>query len=307
MGMLPSYIRLFASMHKRYRFEGPACSLGNQDIWASHPDLKQCFDDVGCPYEEPSRIIPHTSRTLASNPQLARVAERFVHAQVLFEMLGIRGYLDLDKFDSDNPALVHDLNHPVPPEIEDRFALVFDGGTIEHIFDVRQVMANITRMLRVRGCVVHVCSFRMDHGFYAFSPGFFFDFYGANGFGEFACHLMEVDFTDIANTYARRNRYLEYRYGMSLDGLLDASKEILVFFTARKLRFLPQLAIPTQGAYERRGNLQSESPDPRSSLFERVVPGWAQSLLKPARPLLRSAYRAVSRAQARRAARVGVI
>ncbi len=307
MGMLPSYVRLVASMHRRYRFEGPVCSLGNQDIWASHEDLKQCFNAAGCDYQEPSRIVRHSSRSFSFDRDIARVSRDFVHAQVLFEMLGTREYLDLDKYDSDNPALLHDLNNPVPPELEDRFGLVFDGGTIEHIFDVRQVMANITRMLRLRGCVVHLCSFGMDHGFYAFSPGFFFDFYGANGFGEFECYLMEVDFSDITRTYARRHHYLEYHYGMSLDGLLDPSKEILVFFAARKLKFLPELTIPTQGAYERRGSLQQTPPEQRLSLFERVVPGWLQPLLAPARPLLRNAYRTVRRAQARRAAHIGVI
>jgi SAM-dependent methyltransferase len=305
--MLPSYIRLVASMHKRYRFEGPVCSLGNQDIWASPDDLKRCLDEVGCPFHEPSRIYGHSSRTFVISGELTRIARDFVHARTLFETLGIREYLDLDKFDSDNPALLHDLNNPIPPELEDRFGLVFDGGTIEHIFDVRQVMSNITRMLRPRGCVVHLCSFGMDHGFYAFSPGFFFDFYGANGFGEFECYLMEVDFSEITRTYTRRHRYLEYHYGMSLDGLLDPSKEILVFFAARKLSPLPLLTVPTQGAYERRGNLQQSPAAPRLSLFERVVPGWLQPLLAPTRPLLQTAYRRARRAQVRRAARIGVI
>ncbi len=307
MGMLPSYIRLIASMHKRYRFEGPVCSLGNQDVWASADDLKRCLDEVGCQFHEPAPVHHHSSRTFAMSSELARITRDFVHARTLFDTLGIREYLDLDKFDSDNPALLHDLNNPLPAALEGRFGLVFDGGTIEHIFDVQQVMASITRMLRSRGCVVHLCSFGMDHGFYAFSPGFFFDFYGANGFGEFECYLMEVDFSDIPRTYARRHRYLEYRYGMSLDGLLDASKEILVFFAARKLSSLAELAVPTQGAYARRGDLQQTPPATHLSLFERAVPAWLQPLLTPVRPLLRTAYRAVRRAQARRAARFGVI
>jgi len=307
MGMLPSYIRLVASMHSRYRFEGPVCSLGNQDIWASRNDIKQCLDDVGCTYHEPANILGHSSRTFAMSAELARIARDFVHARTLFEAFGIREYLDLDKFDSDNPALRHDFNNPVPPELENRFGLVFDGGTIEHIFDVRQVMANITKMLRPQGCVVHICSFGIDHGFYAFSPGFFFDFYGANGFDDFECYLLEADFSDITRTYARRNRYVEYRYGMSLDGVLDMTREILVFFAARKLRALPALAVPTQGAYERRGDLQAAPPEQRISLFERVVPRWLQPAAAPVRPLLRSAYRTLQRRRTRRAARDGLI
>lgn len=307
MGLLPSHIRLVASMHRRYRFEGPVCSLGNQDIWASRDDIRRCLEDVGCTYHEPATVLGHSSRTFAMSSELARIARHFVHARTLFEAFGIREYLDLDKFDSDSPALRHDLNDPVPLELEGRFGLVFDGGTIEHIFDVRQVMANITRMLRPGGCAVHICSFGMDHGFYAFSPGFFFDFYGANGFDDFECYLLEADFSDITRTYARPSRYVEYRYGMSLDGLLDMSKEILVFFAARKHCTLPALVVPTQGAYERRGDLQASIPLQRISLFERVVPRWLQPLAAPVRPLLRSAYRTFQRRRTRRAAGGGVI
>jgi hypothetical protein len=305
MGMLPSYLRLVASMHGRYAFQGPVCSLGNQDIWASYAELKRCFLDVNCSYQEPSRLIPHSSRTFAMDGQLSGIARDFVHARVFFEMLGISDYVDLDKFDSDRPAVLHDLNQPVPEDLQNRFGLVFDGGTIEHIFDVRQVMDNVRHLLRVRGCVIHVASFRMDHGFYAFSPGFFYDFYGANGFGEFECHLLEVDFSNIASTYARRHRCVEYQYGMPLDGLLDASKEILVFFAARKLESTPALSIPTQGTYERRS--QAPMPQAALSLFQRTVPGWLQPVVAPARPLARAAYRALQRLRARRDQRIGEI
>jgi hypothetical protein len=240
--------------------------------------------------------------------QLARVAQDFVHARVFFEMLGMTRYMDLDKFDSDNPALVHDLNLQIPSELENRFGLVFDGGTTEHIFDVRQVMENIIRMVKVKGCVIHICSYQMDHGFFAFSPSFLFDFYAVNGFSHFKCFLMEVDFSNIIRTFTRKHRYLEYNYGMNHDGLLDVTKEILVFFAARKLKTSPKLVIPTQGIYEHRGNaLDSPSESSAQPLFERVVPEWMQPLASPARPMLRAVYRAYKLRQSRRNASIGHI
>lgn len=307
MGMLPSHIRLVASMHKQYGFEGPVCSLGNQDIWASLDDIKEYFRETGCAYNAPRSIKAHSSRTFGMSSELSRLSRDFVHASTLFEAFGITEYLDLDKFDSDNPALRHDLNEPIPAGLEGRFGMVFDGGTIEHIFDMRQVMANIVRMLHPRGCVVHIASFSMDHGLYALSPGFFFDYYGANGFGEFECFIMEADFSDITRTYARRKRYLEYRYGMNLEGLLDMNKEILVFFAARKLDAVPVPVVPTQGAYARRGNLAEAPPTARTSLFERVVPFWLQPIAAPFRPLMRAAYQAVLRRRVLRSVRSGLI
>ena len=307
MGMLPSYIRLVASMHSRYRFEGPVCSLGNQDIWASHEDLKRYFKEVRSSYEEPNRIIGHSSRTFNIDPSLMNVAQDFVHARVFFEMLGIQDYEDMDKFDSDNPTIVHDLNVNIPIELEDRFGLIFDGGTVEHIFDVRRVLENIIRLLKINGCVIHICSFQMDHGFYAFSPSSLFDFYAVNGFSNLECFLMEVDYTDIIRTYNQKHRYIKYEYGMTLRGLLDVTKEILVFFVGRKTESLPELVIPTQGIYDRRGNISDGSPNHNQSFFERIVPNWIQPIASPLRPILRAAYRAYLLRQNRRKAYIGYI
>jgi len=305
MGMLPSYIRLVASMHRRYGFQGPVCSLGNQDVWASYADLKRCLQEAGCAFREPARMAPHSSRTFAMDEGLASLTRDFVHARVFFDMLGMDEYTDLDKFDSDRPAVLHDLNDPIPPSLENRFGLVFDGGTIEHIFDVRQVMENIMRMLKARGCVIHIGSFGMDHGLYAFSPGFYFDFYQANGFGEFECHLLEVDVSDITRTYARRHRCIEYRYGMALEGLVDCAKDVLVFFAARKLASVPRLTVPTQGTYARRADVPpvaaSSAPGPR---FHRIVPAWLRPVLAPLRPYARAASRAMKRWRGRHDPRV---
>lgn len=307
MGMLSSYIKLVGSMHTRYRFEGPVCSLGNQDIWASHNDLKSCLKAVGCTYHEPASVLLHSSRTFGMNAVLAETAKDFVHAKTMFEAMGIEGYLDMDKFDSDNPAVLHDLNDPIPADLKSRFGMVFDGGTIEHIFDVRQVMGNIVGMLRPGGCVVHLCSFAIDHGFYGFSPVMFYDYYGANGFEEFECYLMELDLSDVTRTYANLHRCVTYEYGMSLDGVLDTSKEILIFFAARKQASLPELTVPTQGSYVRRGNLAEAPAEVAQSAFDRLLPVWLQPLARPLRPLLRVAYRKYRRAQTRRAASINYI
>jgi hypothetical protein len=222
-------------------------------------------------------------------------------------MLGIKEYVDIDKFDSDKPRLVHDLNFRIPSDLEGRFGMVFDGGTTEHIFDVRQVMENISLMLKEQGCVIHICSYHIDHGFFSFSPVFLFDFYTANGFGQIECFLMEVDFSNIIKTYPRRHRYVEYHYGMNLDGLLNFAKEILIFFVARKVASSAELVVPTQGLYARRGNAEEKQSDLPQPLFERVVPTRLQPLASPLRPLLRALYRKYRTSQMRRKIHIGFI
>jgi hypothetical protein len=250
MGLHPSSIRLFLQLHSRYSFKGPVLTFGNQEIWASYNDLISYFHNNRLPFNKPDEIVLHTSRIFKQDPDLAIISDQFVHAKVLFGMLGISEYYDMDKFESDSPSILHDLNLQVPNALHNRFSLIVDGGTIEHIFDVRQVMENILTMLKPDGCIVHISSFNMDHGFYAFSPCFFFDFYTANGFTDFSCYILQTDTKNIIKNYRRRNPVFEYLYGMPLEKMIDPKKQILVFFTARRIEVKKTMVIPTQGIFD---------------------------------------------------------
>jgi len=251
MGLLPSSIKLLIQLDKKYQFEGSVLSLGNQEIWATYADLKDYFNRMGSKYNE-AKVVPHTSYMFLNSPKLAELAKDFVHARVFFEMMGMNSYTDLDKFDSDKPILLHDMNLPVPDALHDNYSLILDGGTIEHVFDIRQVMENIVQVLKPGGCVVHISSYSIDHGFFGLSPCLFYDFYSANGFDDFTCYVLQVDFRNILTTYRKENDCFEYTYGMSFENLLDSTKQSLIFFAARKVAQSNNITIPVQGVYKKR-------------------------------------------------------
>jgi hypothetical protein len=295
VGLIPAFCRALIMQHKRVAFRGPVLTLGNQDIWANHEQLKSYFDELGCPYEE-TEVVPRSTYMVealaagAEGYELKRLADAqgYVHARTFFGMMGITDYCDIDKLDFEQPQIVHDLNAPVPPELRDRFNLIVDSGTIEHIFDVRQVMENVVRMSRVGGWVVHITpsSNYVDHGFFSFSPCFFYDFYRANGFTDFTCYLLQVDPRD----HLGRAEYVEYSYGMNLSELIRPGREVLVFFAARKAESLAELVVPVQGVYrpERAagGAAGAAQAALSSSLTNRFVPAPLRAVLSPLRPLL---------------------
>jgi len=269
------------------------CSLGNQEVWATYEDLVAIFNEMDSECQRPTQVLPHTSAMFRQNPWLKDVAARFVHARVFFEMLGVQDYVDIDKFDWDEPVLQHDLNLPVPEGLRDRFNLVLDGGAAEHVFDVRQVMANIVAMTRVGGSVVHIASLRPDHGFYSFSPCFFFDYYQTNGFDDCVCYVLLIDQQDILTEYAKPKRYFEYRYGSPIAEVIGTAEEALVFFTARKREALQSLHIPTQGVY---GEAALNKSTPAvTSRFDSLVPQAFQPLMRPLRPWVRRLHQRIQR------------
>jgi hypothetical protein len=291
MGLIPSNLRLLIYWHKRVGFESPVLTLGNQDVWATYDELKSFFTEMECPYQEPSVIIPHTSSHFTRYWPKAD----FVHAKVFFEMLGIRDYLDVDKFNQDKPMFRHDMNLPIPSELCDKFSLIVDSGTMEHVFDIRQFVSNVIQMSKVGGWVVHLnplSSNYIDHGFYSFHPCFFFDFYELNGFDNLSCYILQVNPQDLFE----KCPHFEYSYGMSFDDLIDPSRIIVVCFMAKKVKSVTQIQIPIQGIYdESRAKKASEirAPETYSSLYESYISSRLQPFLKPVRPLLAHVRKAI--------------
>ncbi|NQT93169.1 MAG: hypothetical protein HQ559_10445 [Lentisphaerae bacterium] len=210
-------------------------------------------------------------------------------------MMGITDYSDIDKFDRDKPVIQHDLNVAVPDCLCDRFNLIVDSGTIEHIFDVRQVMANIVQMCRTGGWVVHIApaSNFMDHGFYCMSPTFFYDYYSANGFGDFSCYLFQVGRPNHPPGLLKRSRCFRFHYGMKPGKLLRPKLRTMVFFAARKRRRCEAVTVPVQGCYvpasvERMGALENQEDAP-GIVPESLQPVWkkVRPFMSPLRPLVR--------------------
>ena len=108
--------------------------------------------------------------------QVARVAE----TRSVLATLGIESDF-IDLVASRGYEKVVDLNHPAPPELTG-YDIVYDGGTLEHCFNVGQVMRNILGFARVGGYIVHVNPLNIyNHGFFNFNPTFYHDWYGASG------------------------------------------------------------------------------------------------------------------------------
>jgi len=100
------------------------------------------------------------------------VISSYPHADSLFTYLGASNVESLDNSDFEQASMIHDLNDPVPEEWHNKFDHIYDGGTIEHIFDIKTVFENIKKMLKVGGVFsgLAVCNNAVGHGFYQFSP-----------------------------------------------------------------------------------------------------------------------------------------
>jgi hypothetical protein len=88
---------------------------------------------------------------------------------------------------------VADLGRPIVPE--QQYDTVIDCGTAEHIFDVSQVLRNLSCLCASGGQIVHVLPANnfCGHGFWQFSPELFFSLYSnASGYSETEVFLADL-------------------------------------------------------------------------------------------------------------------
>jgi len=107
--------------------------------------------------------------------------DRVIETLHVFSLIGIElSVLDIQRVRGDE--ILQDLNTPVAASLRGAFDIVFDGGTMEHCFNVGQAITNFLDMAKVGGYIFHSNPFNIpNHGFYNFNPTFYADFYADNG------------------------------------------------------------------------------------------------------------------------------
>lgn len=166
-------------------WRGAVIQLGRQHVAFDHAGLDAAATRAG------AALGSAGDAPLQPNPFLAGGAPCLTDS-AFFGRLGFGAVESLDVSDFEGATHVCDLNGPVPGHLHDRFDLVLDGGTMEHVFHVPECLANIFRMLKVGGVVVHVSPVHnfFEHGFYDFNPTLFFDYYAENKFDLLSAQLV---------------------------------------------------------------------------------------------------------------------
>lgn len=143
-----------------------------------------------------------------------------------------------------------DLNvSPIPNHLRQRFGLIYNGGTLEHIFDTHAALRSLHEMLLPGGLIVHVGPLNgwVDHGFYQFSPTLFSDYYRANKYEAIRGYMLRALSADHSEL-----EVISYAPGM-LDGGAGGTMDGCwsFFMVYRKTDLSTADAVPQQRLYVR--------------------------------------------------------
>lgn len=149
-----------------------------------------------------------------------------------FRALGFDAVHSLDVSKYEGADIVGDLNDPaLCDKVEGRYDLIYDSGTIEHVFDITTALRSIDRLLKPGGAVVHATPANgfLDHGFWQVSPDLFRFFYGAPAYSCLTSALLVLE----ARPYALRADENFYRtFGRSY--ITENAPAAIAVYAARK-------------------------------------------------------------------------
>ncbi len=158
---------------------GRVLMLGRQNILMRPSETQALFNEYGM-QPDPRLLAPEGY----SKPPFA---------EPFFESLGATACESMDVSPYEGATLVHDLNEPLPPEQTEKFDLVFDGGTLEHVFNFPQALQNAMQLTKRGGWYAgFTCGNNwFGHGFYQFSPEVYYRALSrANGFSKCAVFVV---------------------------------------------------------------------------------------------------------------------
>lgn len=144
---------------------------------------------------------------------------------------GSRRISVLDLFDA-RAELRQDMNTPLNPKWKQAFRTVIDIGSIEHVFDTRQCLANLFDLVAVGGHVMlHTpCNGFFDHGFHTFSP-------------ECLLQALELNGFEI--------RHVKYSSTGGVEVLEpDAAFSTLIWIVAQRKLCRDEFVVPQQGRWK---------------------------------------------------------
>lgn len=241
-------------MRSDVKFDGTVCQLGRQTIRFSSNQLQKDAKEVNFQMKH----SPVFSRGLECN-------------ETYFRALGFENVFSIDISSDENPTFIMDLGEEQNNDFNSKFDLIFDGGTIEHIFNPEIALKNIVQMLKVGGSVVHQipCNNLVEHGFFQFSPSFFEKFYEENG-----CSISEILLTcrkyTFMEEYLRSKVYIydkQEMFRMHLNNI-NLPGQTLLHVVAKKKENIKKVNIPK---YDIQSEFKSEKTMVSSNMTQQLI------------------------------------
>lgn len=190
--IVPTLARLLVREHLYKPIQGKVLTLGRQTISMTYEEAIELFQQEG--YTPSQQAL---ERLTIAHDKKTRVGKgrNYITDEVFFGLLGVKELFTMDVSSYEAADIVHDLNKPVPDSLREQFDFIIDGGTFDHLFDIRMSFENVVKMLKCGGRIFqwNAASNFTGVAYISFGPDLFYDFYVLNQFIDCKVYVVEVD------------------------------------------------------------------------------------------------------------------
>ena len=233
--------RLFRSLREQNALPlgGDILEVGEAN-WYGDVSLKVLGQDI-CRFA-PENTRQSLSRQLDEIAQAKRPGILWEVAKVFWHTFLQPQTMTAIDFHGTGQALKLDLNNPI--DLQRKFHVVMNQGTVEHVFNVAQAFKTIHDHTLPGGLMVHGLPFTgwVDHGFYSFNPTFYWDLAAANGYQLLVMLYAEVKPLKLVQLQTRE-QVLEMAKNKQL------GENSLLYAVLRRPAEIRPFNIPLQGYY----------------------------------------------------------
>jgi len=101
------------------------------------------------------------------------------YSENFFKQLGYDSVDSMDMSTFEGATIIQDLSGKLDSSLKERFDVIYDGGTCEHIFELPKAFRNIHKMLKPGGTLIghSPCNNWINHAFYQISPEMVYGFW----------------------------------------------------------------------------------------------------------------------------------
>lgn len=199
------------------------------------------------------------------------------YAEPFLRHLGAEEINSFDNSSYEGATYTHDMNAPIPDNYKEKYSVVLDGGSLEHVFNYPVALRNVMEMVEVGGHLLLITPSNnfSGHGFYQFSPELFYSALSEeNGF--VIEHMLAYEDLPQTKWYSvERPSKIKSRVTLT-----NTQPVYLVVIARRTLSKVPFSSSPQQSDYVVKWEQAGETAaSAREKWRHRLMP-WAPKVLK---------------------------
>ncbi|MBU1040871.1 MAG: class I SAM-dependent methyltransferase [Proteobacteria bacterium] len=242
MGINFEVAALFAKTFSKLKCKGKLLQLGRQTVELTDEQFLKALELGGFASKDGGRIIfiNDISGHIKNNTYYRTdIGVQYLNDKTFFGALGVDAYSS-DANDYENADYIIDLNSSNNDQIPEQFDVIYNGGTIEHVFNPVNAFATVHHLLKNGGIIIHLAPTNgfVDHGFYQFSPCLLKEYYQANGY-----QILEMKYI-----FVNSDGWYIFEHISKLP--FSLFQGALLYFVARKMKDSTSNTTPTQELYQ---------------------------------------------------------